>query len=120
MINIYLVSIIFSVIFLVLIIELVRKNKLSEKYSLLWILFGAVILIFSLSPVFIEKISLILDIKYAPSVLFIFGLLFLIVYTLWITIAYTKQSKRVIRLTQEIAIIKDTLEKIHSPTNKET
>jgi hypothetical protein len=65
-INIYLVSIIFSVIFLVLIIELVRKNKLSEKYSLLWILFGAVVLIFSLSPVFIEKISLILDIKYAP------------------------------------------------------
>lgn len=120
MINIYWLSIIFSIAFLVLIIELVRKNKLSEKYSLLWILFGATILILSISPVFIEEISVMLDIKYAPSVLFVFGLLFLIVYTLWITIAYTKQSKRIIRLAQEIAIIKDTLEKIDSASNKET
>jgi hypothetical protein len=109
-INIYLLSIAFSVIFLLIVVELVRKNKLSEKYSLLWILFGFAILILSISPVFIEKISALIDIKYAPSVLFVFGLLFLIVYSLQITIVLSKQSKRIIRLTQEITLIKGKIE----------
>ena len=103
-------SIAFSVIFLLIVVELVRKNKLSEKYSLLWILFGFTILILSISPVSIEKISALIDIKYAPSVLFVFGLLFLIVYSLQITIVLSKQSKRIIRLTQEITLIKGKIE----------
>ncbi|MDP4180103.1 MAG: DUF2304 domain-containing protein [Bacillota bacterium] len=109
-INIYILSIIFSVAFLALVIELVRKNKLSEKYSLLWILFGLTILLLSVSPFFIERISSLINIKYAPSVLFIFGLLFLIVYSLQITIVVSQQSKKIIRLTQEITIIKEKLE----------
>ncbi|KNY27377.1 DUF2304 domain-containing protein [Pseudobacteroides cellulosolvens] len=109
-INIYLLSIIFSVIFLVIVVELVRKNKLSDKYSLLWILFGLTILLLSISPVFIEKISALINIKYAPSVLFVFGLLFLIVYSLQITIVLSNQSKKIIRLTQEITLIKEKLE----------
>lgn len=119
-INIYLLSIAFSVIFLLIVVELVRKNKLSEKYSLLWILFGFVILILSISPVFIEKISALIDIKYAPSVLFVFGLLFLIVYSLQITIVLSKQSKRIIRLTQEITLIKGKIEedRLRSSENK--
>ncbi|HOV27389.1 MAG TPA: DUF2304 domain-containing protein [Pseudobacteroides sp.] len=119
-INIYLLSIAFSVIFLLIVVELVRKNKLSEKYSLLWILFGFAILILSISPVFIEKISALIDIKYAPSVLFVFGLLFLIVYSLQITIVLSKQSKRIIRLTQEITLIKGKIEedRLRSSENK--
>jgi len=118
-INIYLLSIIFSVIFLVIVVELVRKNKLSEKYSLLWILFGLAILLLSVSPVFIEKISTLINIKYAPSVLFVFGLLFLIVYSLQITIVLSKQSKRIIRLTQEITLIKGKIgeERVHNSGN---
>ncbi len=108
--NIYLLSILFSVFFLFIIIELVRENKLSEKYSLLWILFGITILLMSSSPVFIEKISSLVNVKYAPSVLFVFGLLFLIVYSLQITIVVSNQSKRIIRLTQELTLIKEKME----------
>jgi hypothetical protein len=99
--------------FLLIVVELVRKNKLSEKYSLLWILFGGTILLLSVSPVFIERISMLINIKYAPSVLFIFGLLFLIAYSLQITIVVSNQSKRIIRLTQEITLMKEKLDEDH-------
>ncbi len=120
-INIYLLCIIFSVMFLIIVVELVRKNKLSDKYSLLWILFGLTILLISTSPVFIEKISALINIKYAPSVLFVFGLLFLIAYSLQITIVLSNQSKKIIRLTQEITLMKEKLEvedKIRTSQNK--
>lgn len=109
-INVYNLSIAFSVVFLLIIIELVRKNKILEKYSLLWILFGITLLVLSSTPLFIEKIARLLDIKYAPSVLFLFGMVYLIVYSLNITIVFSKQSQKVTRLTQEIAILKEKQE----------
>ena len=70
--NIYTISITFSILFLVFVIELVRKNKLLEKYSLLWIFFGLILFVMSITPLFIEKIAGFLGILYAPSVLFFF------------------------------------------------
>ncbi|MDP4091893.1 MAG: DUF2304 domain-containing protein [Bacillota bacterium] len=115
--NVYIIAIIFSIIFLVAIIELVRKNKLLEKYSLLWILFGVVLLILSSTPLFIEKIASVLDIKYAPSVLFLFGMVYLIIYNLHITTVFSKQSQKITRLNQEIALLKEKVEKMEA--NKE-
>lgn len=111
-VNVYILSIAFSIVFLIMIIELVRKNRLLEKYSLLWILFGVVFLLMSSTPWFIEKIAMILNIKYAPSVLFLFGMVYLIMYSLHITMVLSRQSEKVTRLTQEIAILKEKLESI--------
>lgn len=108
--NIYMLSIIFSIIFLLVIVELIRKNKLLEKYSLLWILFGVILLVLSSTPFFIEKIAALVDIKYAPSVLFLFGMVYLIIYSLHITVVFSKQSQKITRLNQEIAILKEKLE----------
>ncbi len=110
MISIYTIAIIFSILFLLVIIELVRKNKLSERYSLIWILFGIIMLVLSSSPVFIENIAFMIDIKYAPSLLFILGLFFLIVYSLQMTMVISQQSKKIIRLTQEMSILRDNID----------
>lgn len=108
--SVYSLSILFSILFLVVIIELVRKNRLLEKYSLLWIFFGITLLVLSSTPFFIEKIASILDIKYAPSVLFLFGMVWLIIYSLNITVMFSKQSQKITRLNQELALLKEKLE----------
>lgn len=110
--SVYIFSIIFSIAFLIIIIELVRKNKLLEKYSLLWIFFGVILLLLSSTPIFIEKIASAFDIKYAPSVLFLFGMVYLIVYNLNITVVFSSQSQKITRLNQEIALLKQRLENL--------
>jgi hypothetical protein len=100
-------SIAFSILFLIIIIELVRKNRLLEKYSLLWILFGIMLLALSITPAFIEAIARLMDIKYAPSVLFLFGMVYVVIYNLHITVVLSKQSQQITRLNQEIAILKE-------------
>lgn len=107
--NVYALSIAFSILFLLIIIELVRKNRLMEKYSLLWILFGVILLILSSTPVFIEKIAGFVGIKYAPSVLFLFGMVYLVIYNLHITVVFSKQAQNITRLNQEIAILKEKI-----------
>ena len=108
--SVYTISIIFSIGFLLIVIELVRKNKLQERYSLLWILMSVVLLILSSTPVFINKLALILDIKNPPSLLFLLGLVYLLIYSLHITTVVSKQSEKVTRLTQEVALLKHQME----------
>lgn len=104
--NVYIISIIFSVAFLFTVIELIRKNKLQERYSLLWILMAIVLLVLSITPALVDTLAKWLDIKNPPSLLFLFGLVYLIVYNLHITTVVSKQSEKITRLSQEIALLK--------------
>lgn len=73
---IYTLAIIFSVVFMLSIIILVRNNKLEEKYSLLWLIFGIGIIILSIFPNIIDKLAKYFNIIYPPSLIFYLHSLF--------------------------------------------
>lgn len=108
---IYSFSIIFSIIFILFIINLVKNNKLDEKYSILWIVFGIIILIVSIFPNIIIKIAQIFDVYYPPALLLLFAIVVLGFYIIHITITITKQNQMIVKLTQEIGILKERKEK---------
>lgn len=103
---IYYFAIAFSIIFILFILNLVRKNKLDEKYSILWLFFGAIILILSIFPSIIEKIALWFNVYYPPTLMLLFAVLIVGAYIVHITMVITKQNKMIIKLTQELAIFK--------------
>lgn len=107
---IYYISIAFSVIFVIFVILLVRKNKLDEKYSILWIIFSIIIIILALCTKVLDKISDYIGIFYPPALLFLFGFIFVIFYIIHLSSVVTKQNKSIIRLTQEIAILNKKIE----------
>ncbi len=118
-INVYTISIIFSLAFLFTVVELVRKARLQEKYSILWIFMSIVLLLLSSTPTIINKLAKWLDIKNPPSFLFLFGLVYLLVYNLHLTIVVSKQSEKITRLTQEIALIKNKIAFIKEEKEKD-
>ncbi|MNE75783.1 hypothetical protein D3C80_1719730 [compost metagenome] len=105
--SIYVLSIVLAALFLLIVLELVRQQKLKEQYSLLWILFSFILLVVSINVHFIEWISDQLGVQYAPAILFLFGLLFCFAIILHLTIVITRLSSQVLRLTQELAILKE-------------
>lgn len=107
--NIYVVSIVISVLFLLFVLDLVRRQKLKEQYSLLWILFSIMLIIVAVNVQLVERMSAWLSIHYAPAVLFLFGLLFCFAFILHLTMVVTKLSNRLLRLTQEVTILKSRL-----------
>lgn len=101
---VYILSIMASILFLCYLLYIVKKGKLDERHSIFWIIFSLVIILLSLIPDLTEYIAKKLNIYYAPSVLFLFGILFIIGYLIHLSIVCTKQNKMIIRLTQELAI----------------
>lgn len=92
------------------VIELIRKRKLREEYSLLWIFFSLVFIILSFWRDAIEAIASLLGISYPPAALFLifFAAIFLIL--MQFSIVISKMTSRIQRLTQELGILKSELE----------
>ena len=77
MLRIQIITGITSILLLVIVFELIRRRRLKEEYSLLWLLSGVVILIFSIFPNLLLTISQALGMFYL-TVLFIISFLFLL------------------------------------------
>ncbi|WFA16425.1 DUF2304 domain-containing protein [Paenibacillus mucilaginosus] len=103
--SVYTLSIIFSILFLLVILDMVRRQKLKEQYSLLWILFGIVLFIISINVKLVEVVAAMLGVLYAPALIFLFGLLFCFVFILHLTMVISKLTDRVLRLSQAVAIM---------------
>jgi hypothetical protein len=90
------------------ILELVRKKKLMEKYSLIWIISAAILIILSFWRNLLEWLASLLGVYYAPTALFIvisfcgMGLL------IHFSIAISKLSEQNKILAQELALLKYT------------
>jgi hypothetical protein len=104
---------------LFIVVELIRRGRLKEKYSLLWILSGGVLLIFSSSRDVLEYVSRLLGIFYPPSLLFLVAFLFLLLITLHFSVVISGLSEKNKHLAQEMALLRQQMqETIQKATNK--
>lgn len=115
---IYKFAIIFSILLILFIVNLVRKNKLDEKYSILWLFASFVILVVSIFPYTITRLANKFNVFYPPALMLLFAIIILGAYTIHISVVVTKQNKMIVKLTQELGILKEKEEKIDRKENK--
>ena len=108
---IYKFAIIFSILLILFIINLVRKNKLDEKYSILWLIASFVILLVAIFPNLITIIANKFSVYYPPALMFLFAIIILGSYIIHISTVITKQNRMIVKLTQELGILKEKIEK---------
>ncbi|GGJ09962.1 hypothetical protein GCM10010885_18910 [Alicyclobacillus cellulosilyticus] len=109
---IYLVAVLFSLFFVLFVVELVRRGALREQYSLLWLGLGLAMLVLSASPRLLRTLADWFGVYYAPSLLFLFSSFCAFALLLHITVALSKLADRVIRLTQELAIAEHRIQEL--------
>lgn len=93
------------------VIELIRRGRLKEKYSLLWLFSSFLFIILSLSRNILENLSRLAGIYYPPSFLFLVAFLFLLLINLHFSIVVSELSEKNKRLTQEIALLRCEFDK---------
>lgn len=108
---IYKFALIFSICFIIFIINLVKKDKLDEKYSILWLIASLVILIVSIWPELITWVANKFSVFYPPTLMLLFAIIVLGAYIVHMTVVITKQNKMIVKLTQELGILKEKIEK---------
>jgi hypothetical protein len=98
-----------SAIFLLVIFELIRSRRLQERYALLWLVTGSVILLLSVWRDALRMVSQQIGIAYPPSALFIIGFLFILVVLLHYSTVISELAEKNVRLAQDIALVEERL-----------
>jgi hypothetical protein len=92
------------------VLELIRRRKLKEEYSLLWILCGVGMTVLATWYGFIEWLSALIGAITPTTTLFLFALLFLLLISIHFSTVISRLTQQVRRLTQEVALLEAELQ----------
>ena len=98
-----------AALFLLVIFELIRSRRLQERYALLWLITGGVILVLAVWRDALRLLAEQVGIAYPPSALFVVGFLFILVVLLHYSTVISELSERNVRLAQDIALLEERL-----------
>ncbi len=101
--------IVFSFIWLIIILRDVRKGNISIKYSLIWLLMAIILLLVGVFPSFMEFVAESFGFTTISNLVIGIILTLLLLITLVLTHIVTKQKNQIRELTQEVALIKEKI-----------
>lgn len=104
------VSFFVNFVFLLIIIHLVRKRKLTEKFALIWMIIPVLLILFSSSRGLLEILATIVGIYYAPAIMIPILFALFIVVSLYFTVKVSKAEIQIKSLAQELALLRHQME----------
>jgi hypothetical protein len=103
-------AVVASFLIMAVVVELVRRRKLREEYSWLWLLTGAVIVVLVIWYDLLVAVTHLIGAIAPTTTLFIFGLLFLMLISLHYSVQISKLSHQVKEMGQQLTILKGEIE----------
>jgi hypothetical protein len=95
-----------AVVFMLLILELIRRDRLQERYSVIWLLAGVGMLAGAAFPGLLELVADAMGVRDTNVALFSIVLLLLLGLALNFSVIMSRQSAQITRLAQERALEK--------------
>jgi hypothetical protein len=92
-------------------LELIRRRRLREEYSLMWLLTGVVLLLFVVFPEALYRISEALHLYHLTTMLMVV-FLFLLLIVLHYSTVISQISERETELAQQVAMLTWQVEKL--------
>jgi hypothetical protein len=103
--RIQLVAIVVSAGLLVLVLDLVRRRSFLERYAILWLFSGVVLLALAIWRGLLEQVSKLVGIAYPPNALFLVAFGFVMILLLHFSVAVSKLSDQTRVLAQRLALL---------------
>jgi len=98
-----------AILLLGVIFELIRSRRLQERYALLWLVTGLVLLVLAVWRNGLSLFSKTVGIAYPPSALFLVVGLFVLVVLLHYSTVISELAERNLMLAQRIALLEQKL-----------
>lgn len=105
------VAVVLSAALVLFIFELIRRRRLREEYSWLWMLSGLGILTLAIADDLLEVLSRWVGSASPPPTLFFFGLLFLMLICLQYAVRISALAVQVKNLAQQLALLEERAER---------
>jgi hypothetical protein len=93
-----------ALIFVALILEMIRRHRLQERYSVIWFLAGIAMLAGAAFPRLLELVAEVMGVRDTNVALFSLVLLLLLGLALNFSVIVSRQGEQITRLAQESAL----------------
>jgi hypothetical protein len=109
------VGVVASVLLILVVLELVRGRRLKERYALLWLATGLVLLVLSLWRGGLNTIAGWLGVSgYPPAILFAAAIMFVIAVLLHYSTVLSRLTDDNVLLAQEVALLRARLDALEA------
>lgn len=112
--RIQLLAIAASGILLLIVLELVRRRRLMERYALLWLLSGVVLLVLATFRGLLEDAARVIGVEYPPSALFFIAFAFVLLLLLHFSVAVSRLADQSKVLAQRLAILEKRVREVEA------
>ena len=100
-----------AALLLLIILELIRGRRLKERYALLWLVTGVVLLVLAVWRGGLNTIAGWLGVQgYPPAILFAAAIMFVIAVLLHYSTVLSRLTDDNVRLAQEVALLRTRLD----------
>ena len=104
---------------LLLVLELVRRRLLAERYSLLWLAMALAVLLLAAARPLVDRLAAVVGISYPPSALFVAGFGAVLVLMLYLSAVITKLSRQNRIAAQRIGLLDSRLRELERPRTQQ-
>lgn len=105
-------SIVFSLSILALIMGLLLRRQLREKYAVMWLLIGTAVLVLSVWPGLLARMSQVAGVEVPANLLFTLALALLLGVTLHLSWELSRAEEEIRRVAEEVAINRAAIESL--------
>lgn len=105
-------------LYLAVILFLMRKGRMSLKYSLIWFLSGVILLVCAIFPQVISFFTRLMGVYSDTNAVFFIGVCFLILIVLSLTSIASGQSERIRTLVQTQAILEKRVRELEEKVER--
>ena len=106
-----------SVLLILIVLELIRGRRLKERYALLWLVTGGVLLVLSAWRGGLNTIAGWLGVSgYPPAILFAAAIMFVIAVLLHYSTVLSRLTDDNVLLAQEVALLRARIDRLETST----
>lgn len=106
-----------GLLLLILVIELVRSNRLREELSISWFFISFALILCSVGDIIMDPLAFKLGISYPPALVFACFALLLILASLYFSVVISNLKGKIKELTQKIVLMEYEMNKNNSNKN---
>lgn len=115
----YIVGIIGCLLILAGIVELLRRRQLTEKYAILWLVIGLIVLVLTaLGPNLLLVLTHALGFAVPANLLFFLAIVFLICVSLHLSWELSRSENETRKIAEELAILRLDFEELKAELEK--
>lgn len=106
------VGIAFALVILALIVTMLMRRHLREKYAVMWLLIGAAMLVLALFPDLLGALAGLMGVIVPSNLLFALAVALLIGVTLHLSWELSRAEEELRRVAEEVAILRADVERL--------